>query len=339
MSQTIPRHPLRGKELVSTTLTARQPANSFTEDESKEPSDSPKKRRRKEYEGGDDDDDDSKQAKPSLSPRISAKLQRLAESSYLRRSHILEKLASNCKLSCATVPFPENSLSTLADQLSNPAIQTELPFPFAWDILPERFECTGEDQNWVFMGREKFPTLLDAVKTLQGPTKHWHGYHLYGTIGYGKSHLLAALVCYLIAADKRVVYIPDCRAYIRSPVDYIQAAILFTWGAREDSDIQNRIMSMESLEDVKKIFNDQPDIFFVVDQLNAFDSDSSQTYDNAELKKLFSWIEIWTADRRYIYSASANNKTQSWMQGKQTGAKLIFVYGGFNAVSPYFTMR
>jgi hypothetical protein len=52
---------------------------------------------------------------------------------------------------------------------------------------------------------------------------------LYGTQGYGKSHLLAVLACYLAAQDERVVYIPDCREWLRNPIGGIKKAMLFVW--------------------------------------------------------------------------------------------------------------
>jgi chromosomal replication initiation ATPase DnaA len=82
--------------------------------------------------------------------------------------------------------------------------------------------------NWSYVGRMKFKELLQELKEVRESTKYtalW----LYGTQGYGKFHLLAALVCYLAAADERIVYIPGCRAMLNSPVRYIQAAMLFAW--------------------------------------------------------------------------------------------------------------
>ena len=76
-----------------------------------------------------------------------------------------------------------------------------MPFPFVGNILPtERFKVT-KDGYWKYMGREIFTELLNMVDTLK--TNPVAGLWLYGTIGYGKSHILAALACYLIAAGER----------------------------------------------------------------------------------------------------------------------------------------
>ena len=82
--------------------------------------------------------------------------------------------------------------------------------------------------HWRYVGRTKFKQLVqnfDEVRCDEHYTSLW----LYGTQGYGKSHLLAALVCYLAAQDERVVYIPDCRSLLDDPVEYVKTAMLFAW--------------------------------------------------------------------------------------------------------------
>lgn len=185
------------------------------------------------------------------------------------------------------------------------------------------------------MGREKFTELLDAVKELE--TTRWHGYLFYGTIGYGKSHLLAALACYLIAAGKRVVYIPDCRACAWKPVDCLQAAMLLAWGAPDDSVIQESILALDTMEAISKFFESQSNILFLIDQVDSLDRDLSEMdcLSNERKNRIYKWIMGCVAGHKYIFSASANNKNRGWIRGKQTGARQLLVYGGFSAVSPY----
>lgn len=57
-------------------------------------------------------------------------------------------------------------------------------------------------------------------------TPYMRGLFLRGTVGYGKSHMLAALVLLLIMEGEGVVYLPDCRAMLGSLVPYVKAAIL-----------------------------------------------------------------------------------------------------------------
>ena len=104
------------------------------------------------------------------------------------------------------------------------------------------------------MGRTKFKELLQELKKVQ-ESDNYSTVWLYGTQGYGKSHLLAALVCYLAAQDERVVYIPDCRALLEDPVEYLQAAMLFAWA--DDIAIQKTIMTLNTLEEIKEFFKSQ----------------------------------------------------------------------------------
>ena len=53
---------------------------------------------------------------------------------------------------------------------------------------------------------EKFTELLEKVEELKNGA-YSSGLLLYRTTNYRKSHLLAALACYLTAAVKRVIYI------------------------------------------------------------------------------------------------------------------------------------
>src|SRR4051812_37796737 len=86
---------------------------------------------------------------------------------------------------------------------------TNLPFPFVGDALSKRFKVDPKDDedNWFYMGREKFVELLNKLRHVQ-QSRNKKGFWLYGTKGYGKSHLLAALVCHLVSQGERVICIP-----------------------------------------------------------------------------------------------------------------------------------
>jgi hypothetical protein len=187
------------------------------------------------------------------------------------------------------------------------------------------------------MGREKFTELLDAVKELETPATTYHGFLFYGTIGYGKSHLLAALACYLTATGRRVVYIPDCRECTWDPAAYFRTAMLLTWGGPDDSVMRQRIMALNTMKEISDFFRSLSNIFFLIDQVNALEKDPSGTdgVGDNEKNEIFNWIRMCLANHKYIFSASANNKNRGWIEGKQTGTQQLLVYKGFSAVSPY----
>lgn len=113
-------------------------------------------------------------------------------------------------------------------QLSNPTFDTKLPFPFIGYAVPDRFQVNSKDneKNWFYTGREKFAEIRDKFEQIcKDPRRA--DLIIYGTRGYGKSHLLAALVCYWAARDQKVIYIPNCWDFIKDPVRYMISAILF----------------------------------------------------------------------------------------------------------------
>jgi Cdc6-like AAA superfamily ATPase len=59
------------------------------------------------------------------------------------------------------------------------------------------------------MGQEIFKERQGMSESIRRDPM-WGAIWLYGTQGYGKSHILAFMVCYLVSSSERVVYIPDC---------------------------------------------------------------------------------------------------------------------------------
>ena len=226
----------------------------------------------------------------------------------------------------------DSGLEKLYDQLSRPACTTELPFPFPGKGKPvERFAIT-DGIYWSYVGREYFTTLLNEVTQFMGSVTR--ELSLYGTIGYGKSYLLAALVCYLTVNGTRIVYIPDCRECCKDPLNYFLAAMLFTWA--DNIKAQEAIMKLKSMDDIWDFFQNKRNILFIVDQTNALDVEekSGDTVCNDRKKDVRKWIDWFTSQHKVIYSASANYQARVRTVQKQTNDKKLYVYGGFSAVSP-----
>jgi NACHT domain len=263
------------------------------------------------------------------------------------------------ELSKAAFPLSEAELSKVAVELSAPAVQLfsnpafdiKLPFPFVGSIVPKRFKPDSEDDcNWFYMGRERFVELLVGLRLTQwriDRTAFW----VYGTKGYGKSHLLAALVCYLVADQERaqkeraqkepakkekkerVVYIPDCRECVKDQVAYIQAAMLSAWA--DDDSAQQTIMTLESMEGIYKFFqNTEDDVIFIIDQINGCQKKPGDDDKTAQNKaELLDWLTRFRANHTAILSASANYKSYLVTVGTETTEETMRVYGGLTAVS------
>ena len=204
-----------------------------------------------------------------LDSEIDTGLLELAKRARERRDHIREKITTLGQLSDNA-----DQLRNAAVQLSNPAFHDILPFPFVGPAVPTRFRANADSEDsWSYVGREMFMKLLGRLRRVQKAcdrTALW----VYGTKGYGKSHLLAALVCYLTAQGERVIYIPDCRECVRSPVEYVQAAMLFTWA--DNKAIQDEIITLDTQKKIEKFFDCHPNLTFFIDQMNGFEGQDNK---------------------------------------------------------------
>ncbi|KAF8537670.1 hypothetical protein BDD12DRAFT_845820, partial [Trichophaea hybrida] len=135
---------------------------------------------------------------------------------------------------------PPNTFPDAADMLSNPDGQSvaaknlveriieltpdkeklwtsaveliKLPFPALSILKPTDRFAFDTDRNWDYMPRRKFSELLYQVEALIELPDRASVIWLYGTIGYGKSHVLAALVCFLMKSallSGKVTYLQD----------------------------------------------------------------------------------------------------------------------------------
>ncbi|KIX01145.1 uncharacterized protein Z518_10211 [Rhinocladiella mackenziei CBS 650.93] len=152
--------------------------------------------------------------------------------------------------------------------LSDPKSVHVLPFPIVNMCTPARF-AIGKEKVWRYTGREIFPELLRELKFIRQEytyTTLW----VYGTRGYGKSYLLAALVCYLSALGEHVIYIPDCRAWLNDPIQIFRVALLFAF---TDEATQDEITKLDTMKKIGQFLDDMENrkrrIFFVFDQMNA----------------------------------------------------------------------
>lgn len=219
-----------------------------------------------------------------------------------------------------------------SEELSDPAFEKKLPFPFVFHTLPRRFKFSSNDgdEYWMYSGREIFAELLHNLREVRESYQK-SGFWLYGTRGYGKSHLLSALVCYLTAGGERVVYIPDCRECVKDPVPYIRAAMLFAWG---DDDQRESIMLLDTMELIYRYFQSAGSVIFVIDQLNAL---ACSEVDSQELKErkgeLEQWLVRYRTGHKCILSTSANFQTFLQTETTQASELRLHVYGGFTTVS------
>jgi hypothetical protein len=273
---------------------------------------------------------DTASKKLCIESEVTAELRELAANANKRRERIrqeIQKLNQSSVLSSKDTPPPD-----LVSKFSSPAFDTKLPFPFV-QAVPERFDIgDGDDEkNWFYMGREKFAELKDNFEYIRRASRH-RALIVYGTRGYGKSHLLAALVCHLAAGEDKVVFIPDCRALRSDPVPYMKAAMLFAWAGDEAT--QQLIMELKNENDIYWFFQGQKNVIFVIDQLNALEEKKKDNKSKAaEKARLHQWLDRLWAKHKAVLSSSANNHTILNEQPQQNNIQIMHVYGGLTKVS------
>jgi hypothetical protein len=244
-----------------------------------------------------------------------AKLFELARRARERRDHIREKIKTLGQL-------PDDA----AVQLSNPALYTKLPFPFVGPV-PARFKIDSDsEENWFYVGRKMFVELLDGLRYVWKSCQR-SALWVYGTKGYGKSHLLAALVCYLAAQEEPVVYIPDFQECVKSPVAYVRAAMLFAWA--DDKTIQDEIIMLDTQDMIARFFSRHKKAIIFIDQMN--DCEGMEWEDRSWKVKW--WLDSCRVGHTAILGTSANYKSYLETAPSQSSEETIRVYGGFTKVS------
>jgi hypothetical protein len=146
-----------------------------------------------------------------------------------------------------------------------------------------------------------------------------------GSVGYGKAHLLVALVCLLIKG-KRVVYIPDCAALVMKPILTLRAALFPVFSG--EPKIIEKSMAVDGVTQVIRIIQDYENgsLYFVIDQANALDM-AATTNRQAELRDY-----LWElcGNQYAVYSASGNYLEGIMNDTRQRQELRIPLFGGLS---------
>jgi len=176
-----------------------------------------------------------------------------------------------------------------------------------------------------------FPPILRGAGTKPGEM------FIYGTIGWGKSHLLAAMACLLLRKGRKIVFLPDCKMMLHDPVDYFRSALLLTYAA--EPAVQAQVACLGTVEGVISFCKRHHDLTYIIDQFNALEQDMKK--DDAETleKKAIArrLIDHATFDRALVKAASANNFTARVIHDKQLNMNIQTLFGGMTQVQKHDT--
>jgi hypothetical protein len=126
-------------------------------------------------------------------------------------------------------------------------------------------------------------------------------------MGYGKSHILAALACLLRRRGDRVIYLPDCRQMLVDPVLYGKSALLCAFSDQHSSTKRDTIQSLSSSDEILD-FCWGLGLYVIADQINALEEEDRDTdkIPNTEKRSLSSLLRKLSIGNIMITCASAN---------------------------------
>jgi hypothetical protein len=132
---------------------------------------------------------------------------------------------------------------------------------------------------------------------------------------------------------RKVVFLPDCKALLRDPVDYFRSALLLTFAA--EPSVQKQVTSLCTVEAVIGFCKARNDLTFIVDQFNALEQDMKKDDTETLKRKAVAQrlIDRSTSDRALLKAASANNLTARVIHDKQLNMNIVTLFGGMTQVS------
>lgn len=191
------------------------------------------------------------------------------------------------------------------------------------------------------MGRVCFDTIWKKFLSIKETPWYRQSLYLYGSKGYGKSHILLALACLLVRYGHHVVYLPDCRAMLRAPVPYLRKALLFAFADRASSMYCARIRHCETFEALAKVCAQYRQavgpLCFVVDQIDAFNSEPVDGTDEINFKYEVRANLALVISLAHFEIASSMANDKSSMRMPDMVHENIALLGGLTTVYLFYT--
>ena len=232
------------------------------------------------------------------------------------------------------------------EQFADPKECILLPFPYA-GVVPKRFQMDSQEAGFHFYGRTAWKLIYNQVK-MMNPLQN-NRLHLHGTLGAGKSYLLAGLVCQLEREGMRVVYLPDCYelllcepsilyilpslycAFYRDPVlgrKVKELAESFFEKGRTWEDLEREMVMFCNLAaQIGK------HIIWVIDQANALDDGEYDRVSNQKKMQTRRMLDGLSSKHMKLASSTANYLAAKYDQVRATSESEISLYMGLDDVS------
>jgi hypothetical protein len=215
--------------------------------------------------------------------------------------------------------------------LSSPSTFKALPFPSLFPMPSQRFEKKVIDgiDHFEYMGRSHFHELQRLVQS-EDFLNASESLYLYGTSGSGKSHILAALAYHLICAGQRVIYVPDCSNLCLGPAEQIWKALKFAF---YDSAALGSTGDSYDVDAFIHLISQRQDLYIIVNQTNALEIAEDDSRGAPTLQAIH-WLDALRLNHptHYIFSASANEKSNRDADRKQSSISVFRIFGGMSPV-------
>lgn len=207
-----------------------------------------------------------------------------------------------------------NAINCLTDEqdhhwFSNPTNVTDLPYPSTVYKIADGLDVFNDSdgtRRFTYMSRKVFLEVYDAVNFIlqdsDSTSLERETLNLYGPLGAGKSHVLAALACLFIREGKDVIYIPSCRFLtMGEPTTLVKELLSFSF-----PELQEAISAINNLENLLNFLLefDKGSIICIVDGTNELQHVSGDPPERSRYKQMAnSIIRIFFANQILLCSA------------------------------------
>ena len=165
-----------------------------------------------------------------------------------------------------------------------------LHYPYGGpDRAQDRF-WFNEDGLFQYYGRKSFRRVLDRVSELKMVGSNgYRQMYIHGVEGYGKSHLISAVICHLLSVRERILYIPDCRWLTIDPFSCLRDR--FRLAFADGSYVLELLHECSSNEDLVRLSDKLADhgvtMKVFADQANALDVGSIELLNRIAYRHFF----------------------------------------------------
>lgn len=159
--------------------------------------------------------------------------------------------------------------------------------------------------------------------------------YITGSLGWGKSHLVCALVCSLMRLNKRVLYAPDARWLTCDSFQYLRDS--FELAFADDAETLKDLDDCTTMQHLEKLAQNLAKrgvtMYIFVDQANALETESPGRSSGTIRTELSDSLNRLTFSHILIQSASGNYQRADAACLTQEQVDKVYMNGGCTEVN------